>query len=360
MKKLFTLFILASSFWLLAPASSHASKGKVHGGGRGHASTGGLNVSTVQLPDGTVGVAYSQTLAASGGTGPYTWGSSPLPAGLALHASTGVLDGTPTLLGLYTFTVTVTDAATKTYSQSLNINIAGPAGTIIFSDDFETGDFSKWDTNAFPGSVTISTLHTHSGTYSASMSYIHAAPSADVNHYLTKTLANDAGLGTDTFYSGWVYLKHPEAGAAINGGRKLMYIRSQCGACGTAAWWVFLQVSDNSGDPTTAGLLHYENYNGFGPNNSHYGTAILNWDTLYHVEVEVVASTPGTASTDGAVRWWVNGTLDYAATSINTRWTNISGITQLDLGDQSQLDLSGAMNEFRYWDDVAVGTAFIP
>src|SRR5580704_2627574 len=55
-----------------------------------------LAVTTSSLPNGQLGVAYSATLAATGGTTPYTWSTtSTLPAGLTL-ASTGVISGTPT------------------------------------------------------------------------------------------------------------------------------------------------------------------------------------------------------------------------------------------------------------------------
>jgi len=49
------------------------------------------------LPGGAVGVAYSQTLAAIGGTTPYTWSitTGALPDGLTLNSSTGVISGTP-------------------------------------------------------------------------------------------------------------------------------------------------------------------------------------------------------------------------------------------------------------------------
>lgn len=63
------------------------------------------------LPAGTVGTAYSQTFSGTGGTGPYvvTLTLGLLPAGLSLSSS-GVLNGTPTLAGDYTFNVRVTDS----------------------------------------------------------------------------------------------------------------------------------------------------------------------------------------------------------------------------------------------------------
>ena len=86
-------------------------------------------ISTVALPAGAVNTAYSQTLAATGGTAPYSWSvsSGTLPAGLSLSA-TGVLDGTPTAEGTSSFTVRVAgaDGASSTKDFSVTINAAAP------------------------------------------------------------------------------------------------------------------------------------------------------------------------------------------------------------------------------------------
>jgi hypothetical protein len=73
------------------------------------------------LPGGEVGVAYSQTLAASGGTLPYIWSIQPgaLPAGLTLNPSTGAITGTPTTAGAFSVIVTVTDSFTPAISVSV-------------------------------------------------------------------------------------------------------------------------------------------------------------------------------------------------------------------------------------------------
>ena len=64
------------------------------------------------LPQGTVGIAYSQTITASGGTGPYTFSitAGSLPTGLSPITGGGLISGTPTAAGTFTFTVTATDA----------------------------------------------------------------------------------------------------------------------------------------------------------------------------------------------------------------------------------------------------------
>ncbi|HEX3841824.1 MAG TPA: putative Ig domain-containing protein [Acidimicrobiales bacterium] len=90
------------------------------------------SITTATLPDGEVGDPYSQTLAGTGGTGPYTWSvtNGSLPAGLTLDAVTGVLSGTPTGSGPSAFTVTLTDAANQTASQAYTVGIlAAPSIT---------------------------------------------------------------------------------------------------------------------------------------------------------------------------------------------------------------------------------------
>ena len=64
------------------------------------------SITTSTLPDGKVGVAYSQTLAADG-TAPITWSISggALPDGLKLDENTGGISGEPTAEGTATFTV---------------------------------------------------------------------------------------------------------------------------------------------------------------------------------------------------------------------------------------------------------------
>ena len=85
-----------------------------------------LNPATV--PGATLAVAYSQTLAASGGVAPYTYAvsSGTLPAGMSLNGTTGVLSGTPTAPGSSTFTVRATDSSTGTgapYSGTRNYTL---------------------------------------------------------------------------------------------------------------------------------------------------------------------------------------------------------------------------------------------
>lgn len=73
-----------------------------------------LAITTSSLPAANLGVAYSATLAATGGQSPYTFAvtTGSLPTGLTLNSTTGVISGTPSAAGTFNFTVTVTDSAT--------------------------------------------------------------------------------------------------------------------------------------------------------------------------------------------------------------------------------------------------------
>jgi hypothetical protein len=88
-----------------------------------------LVITTSSLPGAKYGVAYDQTLAASGGIAPLKWslaaGSGPLPTGLTLSAA-GVLSGTPTATGTFSFVIQVADTGTpqQVVTKSFSITVA--------------------------------------------------------------------------------------------------------------------------------------------------------------------------------------------------------------------------------------------
>ena len=91
---------------------------------------GPLSITTGSLPNGAQNVAYSATLAASGGTPPYVWSvmSGSLPTGLSLAASTGGISGAPSGAGTSNFTVQVKDASLQTATMPFSVTIAGIVG----------------------------------------------------------------------------------------------------------------------------------------------------------------------------------------------------------------------------------------
>ena len=121
-------------------------------------------ITTASLPTTPTCQAYSQTLAASSGSGTYSdWevSSGTLPAGLTLNSATGVLSGTPTTPGSSTFDVTVTDSNyftsdPKTYTlvvtqappvistASMPGGVVGSAYTKTLVASCGTGTYTTW------------------------------------------------------------------------------------------------------------------------------------------------------------------------------------------------------------------------
>lgn len=79
--------------------------------------------------------AYSDSVAASGGTAPYVYAvtTGALPTGLTLNSATGAVTGTPTVVGSFSFTITATDSNGLINHQTYGFTIAEPEITVTFA-----------------------------------------------------------------------------------------------------------------------------------------------------------------------------------------------------------------------------------
>ena len=106
----------AADFTAAAPTPQNAAS---DGG------TGSVTVTNPGTQNAATGTAIAPlTLVASGGSTPYTWGGTGLPAGLVISAA-GVVSGTPTTAGTSSVTVTATDAAGATGSATFSFQVTG-------------------------------------------------------------------------------------------------------------------------------------------------------------------------------------------------------------------------------------------
>ncbi len=82
-----------------------------------------LTIATAVIPAGQQGSAFSYQMTAAGGKPPYRWvvNTGALPPGLALAETTGVISGTPSATGTFSFTVDVTDADSRATRKALSI-----------------------------------------------------------------------------------------------------------------------------------------------------------------------------------------------------------------------------------------------
>jgi large repetitive protein len=159
---------------------------------------------TSPLPPASTTAAYSVTFAATGGVAPLTWSvanGSILPPGLMLNSTTGVLSGTPTQGGTFTFGITVTDSANPAASATVNFtvvvsgaqNLAGLKGPYAFT-------FSGYNNTGF---VTFAGTFTADGNGAITageedFNSITGTPVTFTNLVGSYTLGAD-GRGTFTF-----------------------------------------------------------------------------------------------------------------------------------------------------------------
>ncbi|MBB2149771.1 Ig-like domain-containing protein [Pedobacter gandavensis] len=114
---------------------------------------GALSLPSAALADGTVGTAYPAVVLPSvtGGTGPYTYTSANVPAGLTFDPATNTLSGTPTIGGTFTFQITAKDAAnnTTTTDYVIKVKVADPVLASTGACSGTTATLSA--TNSLPG-----------------------------------------------------------------------------------------------------------------------------------------------------------------------------------------------------------------
>lgn len=159
-----------------------------------------ITIAPTTLPDATIGIAYSQSLSASGGTAPYSFSVSAgaLPPGMLLSAG-GMFTGTPSAGGSFTFTITAADsspAGPYSASQVYTLTIGAPsitlAPTTLPAATMEapytaalsaTGGIAPYSyavtTGALPAGLTLSATGALSGTPSGHGSFAFTVTATD-------------------------------------------------------------------------------------------------------------------------------------------------------------------------------------
>ncbi len=156
-----------------------------------------ITITPATLPAATGSIAYSQPLSASGGNGGYTYSltTGTLPPGIAL-SSTGLISGTPTTVGSYSFTVRATDGFGFNGSQAYTVTVNAPAIVFVqttlpggqvavaYSQTVSAGGGSgsftySLSAGALPPGIALSSAGAISGTPTAAGSYSFTLTATD-------------------------------------------------------------------------------------------------------------------------------------------------------------------------------------
>jgi Zn-dependent metalloprotease len=132
--------------------------------------TGTVTVANPGNQSTAVGTAVSLPNSASGGTAPYTWTATGLPAGLSINSGTGTISGTPTTANTYSVTVTAADSASHSGTASFSWTIGttgGCSGQKLVNPGFESGNTTWTASSGVIGQYGSSGQPTHGGTWNA-------------------------------------------------------------------------------------------------------------------------------------------------------------------------------------------------
>ena len=133
-----------------------------------------------------VGSTFSQTNAASGGIAPYAYvlNAGALPPGTSLNAATGIVSGTPTVAGSFSYQISVTD--------SQPVTALGPIVTITMAK----GNQSIAFTSSAPSSAAVGGSYTVAATATSGLAVSYSLNATSTGCALAGTTVTFVGPGT--------------------------------------------------------------------------------------------------------------------------------------------------------------------
>lgn len=178
-------------------------------------------VATTSLSNGTVGVSYSESLSASGGTPPYSnWSvsSGTLPAGLTLNSSTGAISGAPTAAGTFNFSVTVLDSlGAVSPARNLSITIVQAATKMLSvmpaALHFQAQQNASVQSQSLQIGGTAGTMWQATAMTSSGGGWLSLAPASGMTPSSLTVTINPAGLAPGA-YQGGISIQAPAAAPA--------------------------------------------------------------------------------------------------------------------------------------------------
>lgn len=265
-------------------------------------------------PGGQVGVAYSDPLVVTGGTGPYVWSATgALPAGLTLDPASGLLAGTPSAAGTFPVVVRVQDSRGQSATQDVTLVIAASPSLIFTPPAGEVGaayvgqPVLSGGTGPFTFSLSTGTLPAGLGILPATGA-ITGTPTAPGNPAITVEVVDS--FGQSAAASGTIVIAAaPTLGLPVppigDVGQAYSNQLTVTGGTGPFAWSIpagtlpaGLALNDTglvSGTPTTAGsfAVTVQVMDSFGVSATAELTTVIRVNASVSLDVSTTSTTLG-------------------------------------------------------------------
>ena len=226
-----------------------------------------------------MGVPYSATLTATGGSPPYKWSvssGSAIPPGLSFNTANATLSGKPTTPGVFFVTISVSDATGAQAIASFNITITGPfaittqaplaagAQGLAYSQGFAAAGGSpyRWSIDTPPPGLTMNPASgvltgtpTASGTFNFNVTATDAASLAATQSF-TVLIYPGLTVTPPVVSSGAVGVPYSQAFTASGGGGASTYTWSLIQGT-LPPGLTFSAGGTLSGTPTTLGTFGF-------------------------------------------------------------------------------------------------------
>lgn len=167
-----------------------------------------ITLSPASLPGAVVGSSYSKTITASGGSGGYSYQKTAgnLPTGLTL-SSGGLLSGSPTVAGTFSFTITATDnsgsSGSRAYSVAISIaNVVLSPTTLplgVVGTAYSATITANGGSGGYSFAKTAGTLAPGLTLYSGGL--LSGTPSMAADYNFTITATDDSGHSGSRAYA---------------------------------------------------------------------------------------------------------------------------------------------------------------
>lgn len=247
-------------------------------------------------------------------------------------------------------TLSINDNAANS-PQTISLAGTGSKNTSLFTDSSSnTGTFGSWTWQVIGANQSVVSSPIVVGSHSLQFTYQYttSTPPTDQNVYAGAIFTNPSA--STIYYGGYQYIKSPESDETpdIYVGRKLIWFSDSTSSGNNLGNYQIILSCYVSGGITICPVTWgHQPTGGCAPSTgSEYLSYQFNYNSWDRIVWEIVLNTPGIS--DGELHLFINGSDVADSTGLNLRGTCTNNLTQLGIGEQANITVSGTVHELRF------------